>query len=85
MGEHAKITNLAQIDHLFRAYKPDALNNFRESQWGVIQAFADAESHPLHIHEHKKIAATGTPEFKNTVILNMPLLNKVYEMMKETV
>ena len=85
MGDKAKVINMAQIEHLFRAYKQDDLSNFRESQWGVLQAFADAESHPLHIHEHKKIAATGTPEFKNTVILNMPLLNKVYEMMKESV
>ena len=85
MGDKAKIINMAQIEHLFRAYKQDDLNNFRDSQWGVLQTFADVESHPLHINEHKKIAATGTPEFRNTVILNMPLLNKVYEMMKETV
>ena len=85
MGDKAKVINMAQIEHLFRAYKQDDLSNFRESPGGVIQAFADAESHPLHIKERKKVAATGTPEFKNTVILNMPLLNKVYEMMKESV
>ena len=83
-SEIIQIRNLAQIEHLFRAYKQDDLQNFNGTAWKCIQAFSDAESHPLRFRKSNKIANNGTPEFQ-VVYNGMPLLNKVFAMLQEAV
>lgn len=83
-SEIIQIRNLAQIEHLLRAYKQDDLQNFNNTAWKALQAVSDVNSHPLRFRETKKIAANGTPEFQ--IIYNgMPLLNKVFAMLQEAV
>ena len=83
-SEIIQIRNLAQIEHLFRAYKQDDLQNFNGTAWKCIQAFSDAESHALRFRKSNKIANNGTPEFQ-VVYNGMPLLNKVFAMLQEAV
>lgn len=83
-SEIIQIRNLAQIEHLLRAYKQDDLQNFNGTAWKCIQAFSDAESHPLRFRKSNKIANNGTPEFQ-VVYNGMPLLNKVFAMLQEAV
>ena len=83
-SEIIQIRNLAQIEHLFRAYKQDDLQNFNGTAWKCIQAFSDAESHALRFRKSNKIANNGTPEFQ-VVYNGMPLLNKVFNILMEAV
>lgn len=83
-SEIIQIRNLAQIEHLLRAYKQDDLQNFNGTAWKALQAVSDVNSHPLRFRETKKIAANGTPEFQ-VVYNGMPLLNKVFAMLQEAV
>ena len=83
-SEIIQIRNLAQIEHLFRAYKQDDLQNFNGTAWKVLQAVSDAESHALRFRKSNKIANNGTPEFQ-VVYNGMPLLNKVFAMLQEAV
>lgn len=83
-SEIIQIRNLAQIEHLLRAYKQDDLQNFNGTAWKCIQAFSDAESHALRFRKSNKIANNGTPEFQ-VVYNGMPLLNKVFAMLQEAV
>lgn len=83
-SEIIQIRNLAQIEHLLRAYKQDDLQNFNNTAWKALQAVSDVNSHPLRFRETKKIAANGTPEFQ-VVYNGMPLLNKVFAMLQEAV
>lgn len=83
-SEIIQIRNLAQIEHLLRAYKQDDLQNFNGTAWKVLQAVSDVNSHPLRFRETKKIAANGTPEFQ-IVHNGMPLLNKVFNILMEAV
>ena len=83
-SEIIQIRNLAQIEHLLRAYKQDDLQNFNGTAWKALQAVSDVNSHPLRFRETKKIAANGTPEFQ-IVHNGMPLLNKVFNILMEAV
>lgn len=83
-SEIIQIRNLAQIEHLLRAYKQDDLQNFNGTAWKVLQAVSDAESHALRFRKSNKIANNGTPEFQ-VVYNGMPLLNKVFAMLQEAV
>lgn len=83
-SEIIQIRNLAQIEHLLRAYKQDDLQNFNNTAWKALQAVSDVNSHPLRFRETKKIAANGTPEFQ-IVHNGMPLLNKVFNILMEAV
>ena len=83
-SEIIQIRNLAQIEHLLRAYNQDDLQNFNNTAWKALQAVSDVNSHPLRFRETKKIAANGTPEFQ-VVYNGMPLLNKVFAMLQEAV
>ena len=83
-SEIIQIRNLAQIEHLLRAYKQDDLQNFNGTAWKCIQAFSDAESHALRFRKSNKIANNGTPEFQ-VVYNGMPLLNKVFNILMEAV
>ena len=83
-SEIIEIRNLAQIEHLLRAYKQDDLQNFNGTAWKALQAVSDVNSHPLRFRETKKIAANGTPEFQ-IVHNGMPLLNKVFNILMEAV
>lgn len=83
-SEIVQIRNLAQVEHLLRAYKEDDLQNFNGTAWKVIQAVSDAESHPLNLRKTKKTADAGTREFQ-VVYAGMPLLNKVFQMVMEAV
>ena len=83
-SEIIQIRNLAQIEHLLRAYKQDDLQNFNGTAWKALQAVSDAESHALRFRKSNKIANNGTPEFQ-VVYNGMPLLNKVFAMLQEAV
>lgn len=83
-SEIIQIRNLAQIEHLLKAYKQDDLQNFNGTAWKVLQAVSDAESHALRFRKSNKIANNGTPEFQ-VVYNGMPLLNKVFAMLQEAV
>ena len=83
-SEIIQIRNLAQIEHLLRAYKQDDLQNLNGTAWKALQAVSDVNSHPLRFRETKKIAANGTPEFQ-IVHNGMPLLNKVFNILMEAV
>lgn len=83
-SEIIQIRNLAQIEHLLRAYKQDDLQNFNNTAWKALQAVSDVNSHPLRFRETKKIAANGTPEFQ-VVYNGMPMLNKVFNILMEAV
>ena len=83
-SEIIQIRNLAQIEHLLRAYNQDDLQNFNNTAWKALQAVSDVNSHPLRFRETKKIANNGTPEFQ-VVYNGMPLLNKVFAMLQEAV
>lgn len=83
-SEIIQIRNLAQIEHLLRAYKQDDLQNFNGTAWKCIQAFSDAESHALRFRKSNKIANNGTPEFQ-VVYNGMPMLNKVFNILMEAV
>ena len=83
-SEIIQIRNLAQIEHLLRAYKQDDLQNFNGTAWKALQAVADAESHALRFRKSNKIANNGTPEFQ-VVYNGMPLLNKVFNILMEAV
>lgn len=83
-SEIIQIRNLAQIEKLMKAYKEDDLQNFNGSAWKAIQAVSDFESHPTQFKKTAKVGSNGTPEFQ--VIYNgMPLLNKVFQMVREAV
>lgn len=83
-SEVVQIRNLVQIEQLMKAYKENDLSNFSGSAWQAIQSVADFESHPIQFRKAKKEAQNGTPEFQ-VVVTGMPLLNKVFQMVNETV
>lgn len=83
-SEIIQIRNLAQIEHLLKAYEQDDLQNFNGTAWKVLQAVSDTESHALRFRKSNKIANNGTPEFQ-VVYNGMPLLNKVFAMLQEAV
>lgn len=83
-SEIIQIRNLAQIEHLLRAYKQDDLQNFNGTAWKALQAVSDAESHALRFRKSNKIANNGTPEFQ-VVYNGMPMLNKVFNILMEAV
>lgn len=83
-SEIIQIRNLAQIEHLLRAYNQDDLQNFNNTAWKALQAVSDVNSHPLCFRKSNKIANNGTPEFQ-VVYNGMPLLNKVFAMLQEAV
>lgn len=76
-SEIIQVRNLAQIEHLMKAYRQDDLQNFNNTAWKAVQAMADAESHSLSFRK------TSTIDQKNlTVVMNgMPLLNQVFQQM----
>lgn len=78
--EIIQVRNMAQIEHLLNAYRQNDLQNFNNTAWKCIQAFADTESHPLQLRK------TKTPSsFTNVVVNGMPLLNQVWDRMQELV
>lgn len=79
-SNRVQVNNLAQIEHLLNAYKQDDLSNFRNTAWGVVQAFADAESHPLQLRKTQNPAG-----FTNVIVNGMPLLNQIWDRMQEVV
>ena len=83
-SEVVQIRNLVQIEQLMKAYKENDLSNFSGSAWQAIQSVADFESHPIQFRKAKKEAQNGTPEFQ-VVVTGMPLLNKVFQMVNESV
>lgn len=84
-SENTQIRNLAQIEQLLKAYQEDDLGNFNGSAWKALQAVADAESHPIQFKKMSKMADNGTKQFQNVIIYGMPLLNKAYDIIKESV
>lgn len=85
MAEITQIRNLFQIEQLLKAYQQGDLENFNGSAWKAFQAVSDFESHKPVFRKSKKLANTGTPEFKTVVIDGMPLLNKAFKMIQEAV
>ena len=83
-SELIQIRNLALVEQLIKAYKQEDLQNFNGSAWKVLQAVSDFESHRPQLRKTKEISNAGTPGFQ--VVMNgMPLLNRVYQMISETV
>ena len=83
-SEIIQIRNLAQIEQLMKAYKENDISNYAGSAWQAIQAVADVASHPILFRKPEKVAQNGTPEFQSIVTM-MPLLNKAFQMIKESV
>lgn len=83
-SELVQIRNLALIEQLLKAYKQDDLQNFNGTMYKAFQAFSDFESHKPVFRKTTKVSNNGTPEFQ-VVMAGMPLLNKAYQMMLETV
>lgn len=83
-SETTQIRNLYMIERLMKAYKENDLANFSGSAWQALQSVSDVESHPTSWRKSSKVADAGTPEFQ--VVFNMmPMLNKAYEIIKESV
>lgn len=85
VSETVQIRNLAQIEQLFTAYQQDDLQNFNGTAYKVLQAIADAETRPVQFRKSTKRADNGTQSFQNAIIYSMPLLNKAFEIIKESV
>ena len=83
-SEVIQIRNLVKIEQLLKAYKENDLENFNGTAWKAIQAVSDFESHPVNFRKTKKLADNGSKEFQ-VIMTGMPLLNKVFQVVKEAV
>lgn len=84
MSQTLIVRNIAQIEHLMRAYKENDLQNFNNSAWKAVQAISDHESHPLSFKKMSKTSESGSPEFQ-VMMAGMPLLTKALAMIQESV
>ena len=84
MSQTLIVRNIAQIEHLMRAYKENDLQNFNNSAWKAVQAISDHESHPLSFKKMTKTSESGSPEFQ-VMMAGMPLLTKALAMIQESV
>lgn len=84
MSQTLIVRNIAQIEHLMKAYKENDLQNFKGRAWGALQAVSDHESHPLIFKKTTKMSNSGSPEFQ-VMMAGMPLLTKAYKIIKESV
>lgn len=83
-SDTVQIRNLYMIERLLKEYKEDDLANFTGTAWAAIQAVSAVESHPTTWRKMKNTSDSSTPEFQ--VAFNMmPLLNKAYSIVKESV
>ena len=76
-SEILQIRNLAMIEKLMTAYNQDDLQNFNNTAYKVVQAFADFESHPTTFRK----AENSTPKSFTNIVNGMPLFNQIYNRM----
>jgi phage/plasmid-like protein (TIGR03299 family) len=69
-----------QLQQMLNAYRAPDLGNFDNTAYKAVQAIADFESHKPVFRDTKNPYANF-----NTVIMGMPMLNTVYQMVRETV
>ena len=76
-----QLRNEAMIEALFKAYKQSDLDNFKDSAWRAVQAFADFESHEPVFRK------TEGMKYHNitNVINGMELTNRVTNMILSSV
>lgn len=75
--EIVQVRNMAMVEALMRAYKQNDLDNFKDSAWRAVQAFADFESHEPVFRNTKNIKYHNI----TNVINGMELTNHVTDML----